>query len=167
MKRLLLSLCLLGPALATYSGAETPALIEARKALSEKIPQVAEQKLRTLLAEKDIAAPDQSSARELLAQALLDSGKHDEALEIAKQLNPTAENAVLRANIHVALGRWEEALPLYQQGIPETSARVGEAEALQALGRTTEAVGLLEALVKSNIGGNPLRLRLASLLTEV
>lgn len=167
MKRLLFSVFLLGLLNPGLIRAQAPALGEARKALAEKIPQVAVQKLRTLLEAPQLAEADRSAAQDLLAEALLASGKYEEALEAAKKLTPTAANAILRANMHAAIGRWEEALLLYREGAAEPGAQVGEAEALQALGRTKEAVELLEKLVKSGFGGNTLRLRLASLLTEM
>ncbi len=142
-------------------------LSEARKAIAEQIPQVAVQKLKDALDAPIISEREAAVARELLAEALLASSKHEEALEVARTLNANATNAVLRANIRAVLGRWEEALPLYREGAPATAARIGEAEALHALGRTGEAVGVLEGLVDSGQRQNALRLRLASLLTEI
>ena len=139
--------------------AQTATIEQARKALAENIPQVAVYKLRRFLDTPALAATEQNAARELLAEALLNGGQVEEALEASRKLSPTAENAVLRANIHAALGQWEEALRVYGE-CKGLKAQVGEVEALHALGRDLEAVALLEKLVNDGAAANPLRFAL-------
>ncbi|MGV3531772.1 MAG: tetratricopeptide repeat protein, partial [Chthoniobacteraceae bacterium] len=165
MRRLGLSTLVLAAACSLLQ-AEPPAIEQARKALSEHIPQVAVYKLRRFLDAPSLPSEEQIAARHLLAEALLDGGQVEEAAEAARKLPANAENAVLRASVAAALGQWEDALRIYREG-SGLQAQVGEVEALHALNRDVEAVALLEKLVRGGAGANPLRLRLASLLTEV
>ena len=81
---LLLSLCLATTALR----ADEPALlVEARQARAEAIPQVAVQKLRTLLRTSDLPAEIKHAARYELAASLLAAEELDEAESVVQPID--------------------------------------------------------------------------------
>jgi tetratricopeptide (TPR) repeat protein len=171
MKAILL-LSVLGFSLPAFA-VEPASVREARRALSEGIPQVAIVKLETALRAADFPADERATALRLLAEAQLAAQKPEAALETLRPLGAFSDTAarLLRAHAHAALGHWEEALAIYQalNSVPDipVSSIVGEAECLQARGRTAEAVATLEKLVASGGASLPARLRLASLLVEL
>jgi tetratricopeptide (TPR) repeat protein len=156
----------------TLIGAEHPSLTQARRALSEGIPQVAIHTLSSALATPGLSPAERPVVRRLLAEAHLSAGDSAAALETLSTF-PEADSAaaLLRAHAFAAEGRWSEALPVYQSlngrlGVPSAAA-VGEAESLQAVGQTAEAIAVLERLVRAEQAGPAARLRLAALLLEV
>ena len=155
--------------LLTHSfAAESPALLQARQALAENIPQVAVVKMKAALAAKDFPVDQRIAALRLLAEAQLAGGQAEDALATLQPLADSPEVALLRAHSHASLGRWAEALALYQKlARHPVAAAVGEAESLQALGRTSEAVAVLQQLAAGEGGTPAIRLRLASLLVEL
>lgn len=166
-RRLLpLFLCLATTAL----GANDPALlVEARQARAEAIPQVAIQKLRTLLKAGDLAEDVKRTANYELAAALLASEELEEAEAVVQPLAEAGDPAsrLLQAQILAEGGRWEDALPIYQSlsksAAVDEAAQLGVVECFQALGRLHHATSALEkftAAYPANIGA---RLRLASL----
>jgi tetratricopeptide (TPR) repeat protein len=150
--------------------ANDPALlVEARQARAEAIPQVAVQKLRTLLKTGDLAEDIKHAASYELAASLLAAEELDEAETIVQPLAEAGDPAsqLLQAQILAQGGRWADALPIYQSLATSTvvgeAAQLGVVECLQALGRLPQATAALEqftAVYPANVGA---RLRLASL----
>lgn len=153
--------------------ADEPALLTAaRRALAESAPQIAIQKLRTLLDQKELSAPARVDAIVLLAEAQLADGQHDSALATIAPLSANRSDArLLRAQIFADAGRWIEALPAFRACTTgpnaPLAARLGEAEALQALSRTPEAVTVLEGVVRQAPENITIQLRLASLYVDL
>src|SRR5688572_6405829 len=115
-RRLLASLFCSSAALALH--APDPALlVEARRARAESVPQVAIQKLRTLLKTPGLAEDVRQTVNRELAEALLSSGDVEEASTVIQPLAATGGSAVqlLQAEILLRAGRWTEALPIYQK----------------------------------------------------
>lgn len=163
----LLFLLTCGPATA-----EPPLLSSARRALAESAPQIAIEKLHTLLKSSKLAPADHDGAILLLAEAQLAAGQHDDAINTVASLAATSPTArLLKARTLADAGRWLEALPLFQAcgREPETAlaAHLGEAETLQALNRTPEATTLLESVIHEAPENIPIRLRLAGLYIEL
>ncbi|HYR59078.1 MAG TPA: tetratricopeptide repeat protein, partial [Chthoniobacteraceae bacterium] len=159
---------------ASAAPAAEPALLaSARRALGESAPQIAIEKIHAWLASASPAAPERDATQQLLAQAQLAAGLHDEALATIEPLaasgNPAAR--LLKASAFAAAGRWFDALPLFQEAArrPDAplSAKLGEAESLQALGRVPEAVEVLEIVVKQAPKNVTAQLRLAALYVEL
>lgn len=151
---------------------EPTLLTGARRALAESAPQIAIQKLRTLLERNELTAAARVHAIVLLAEAQLADGRHDEALATISPLPATRSDALLlKARILADAGRWIEALPAFRACTvapnAPLAARLGEAEALQALGRTPEAVAVLEGVVSSAPENITANLRLASFYVEL
>ncbi|HSI15269.1 MAG TPA: tetratricopeptide repeat protein [Chthoniobacter sp.] len=172
MTRRLLSLFL---SLATTAwAANTPALlVEARQARAEAIPQVAIQKLRTLLKTGDLAEEIQHAASLELAAALLAAEELEEAESVVQPLADAGDPAsrLLQAQILAQGGRWADALPIYQSlaGSADVgeAAQLGAAECFQALGRLNHAAAALEKFIAAfpaNVGA---QLRLASLWIDL
>ena len=153
--------------------AEPSLLVEARKARAESIPQVAIQKLRTLLATKDLPADQRRVANSELAASLLAAGEGEEALWVIQPVSATGDvdARLLEAEIFAQAGRWPEALPIYQElaARPEApaAARLGLAESFQALGQTAKAVETLESFVRAYPQPTGAALRLASLCIDL
>jgi TolA-binding protein len=168
------SLFVIFPLLLSLSAvAEEPALLSsARRALAESVPQIAIEKIRTLLKDSALAPTDRESARLLLAEAQLAAGQHDDALAtLAPLVAKSSDARLLKARALADAGRWIEALPLfkssgYEPNAPLT-ARLGEAETLQALSRTPEAAAVLENVVRETPKNIAARLRLAGLYIEL
>ncbi len=144
--------------------AEPELLTEARRALAESIPQIAIRKIEALRAGAKLGAEDRTAATLVLAEALLDAGRHAEALRtiepLASQENPAAHS--LHAHILAADGRWAEALPIYDR----LDAKLGLAESLHATERTEDAIAVLDSYVRANLRATTAQLRLAGLLVE-
>jgi len=153
------------PLCSTSAAAEPVLLTEAKRALGENIPEVAMHKLQALLATKDLSAADRLSATLLLGQALKNEELYDDALSVIQPAIDSGEPAaiLLRANILAGAGHWDEALALYREmgARSDASAKAGEAECLHALGRTAEAIMVVDPMVRNNVGGTAMRLRLA------
>ena len=173
-KRALLACVLLSSFVIRHpSFAATPPLItEARQAIAEDIPEVAIEKLRRALALLPVGDEDRTAALALLAEAQLDTGRADAALDTLAQITPgdDARTVRLRALSLMALGRWDEALVQFQKlaarDTEKLAAFVGKAECLQSLGRTQEAADVLRPLATSKTAQAALRLRFASLLVD-
>jgi outer membrane protein assembly factor BamD (BamD/ComL family) len=155
------------------SAAEPPALAQARRALTEEIPQVAIAIIQSALNNPGFPANERPAARRLLAEAQLAAEDPDAALETLSVFTDSTDTAatLLRAHAYAGLDRWSEAFAIYQAlngrpGVPSAAA-VGEAESLQALGRTGEAVAVLGRLVDAGQANPAARLRYAALLVEV
>ena len=151
--------------------AEPDLLTEARRALAESIPAIAVRKLETLRADAGISPQDRAAATLLLGEALLDSGRQAEALQLIGPHSATGDSAAkLLAHILASSGRWSEALPIYKllasRADPPPAAKLGLAESLQATGRADEAIAALYSYVRENPRAITARLRLASLLAD-
>jgi len=157
----------------TIVRADDSPLDQARRALTEGIPQIAIHQIQGALASPTFPPKDRPAARRLLAEAQLVTGDPAAALETLAEFTDSSDSAatLLRAHAYAAGGRWPEALAIYEALSGEAGAPVeailGEAESLQALGRTSEALPVLEALVKSGRATIAAQLRRASLLVEV
>jgi tetratricopeptide (TPR) repeat protein len=149
-KRALLACVLLSSFVIRHpSFAATPPLItEARQAIEEDIPEVAIEKLRRALTLLPVGGEERTAALALLAEAQLDTGRADAALDTLGQITPgdDARTVRLRALSLMALGRWDEALVQFQKlaarDTEKLAAFVGKAECLQSLGRTPAPVCL-------------------------
>jgi TolA-binding protein len=159
-------------ALALHAHAEPPLLVEARRARAESIPQVAIQKLRTLLKADDLPEETRRAANHELVRALLDAGEVEEALWVNEpQVKAGSSTArLLQADILSHGGRWSEALPIYQMLTDEkdvaAAAQLGVAESFQALDQTARAIDALEKVSAAHPDNTGVRLRLASLLID-
>ncbi len=158
-------LCLVTAALR----ADDPALlVEARQARAEAIPQVAVQKLRTLLGTRDLPPEIKHAAGYELAAALLAADELDEAESVVEPLAQAGDPAarLLQADILTRDGRWVEALPIYQAlaAVAEVgeAAQLGTVECLQGLGRIRHAAAALEKFTAAHPANTGARLRLAS-----
>ena len=157
--------------LATHA-AEPALLTEARQALAESIPQVAVQKLKSLLATPDLPPAERMAAQLELGAAFFAAGKDDEAFAAVQSLADAGDAAarLLGAEVMARAGRWAEALALFQDlsaaPAAPAAARLGFVESAVALGRTPEAVVALESFVREEPGFRPAQLRLAGLLIE-
>jgi outer membrane protein assembly factor BamD (BamD/ComL family) len=157
---------------AVLHAAEPALLIEARRARAESIPQVAIQKLRTLLQANDLPEDTRRTVNYELASSLLAGGELEEAQWIVQPLAEAGGNEarLLQAQILSQSGRWSEALAIYQKLAvnPEAgTAQLGMVECLQALGQTASAVGTLEKFVAAHPNNTAAQLRLASLLVDL
>jgi tetratricopeptide (TPR) repeat protein len=152
------------------SFAAHPSLDSARRALSERIPEVALAELKIAMALPDFPESERRAALVLSAEAQLLSGKSADALVSLSGL-AGRDVTLLRAHALGAEGRWEEALTHYIEledvEAAPLSARLGHAEALQILGRTPEAVTVLEKLIASGKATPSVRLRHAGLIIEL
>jgi len=167
-----LLLSLLSLLTTALTAAEPTLLVEARRARAESIPQVAIQKLRTLLKTADLPADTRQVASRELAGALLAAGEVEEALWVTQPMAEAGESAaqLLQAEILAHAGRWSEALPLYQKLVADAdrgaAAQLGVAESLQALGQTAKAIAVLENFSAAHPANTGVQLRLAGLLVE-
>ncbi|MEP6670936.1 MAG: tetratricopeptide repeat protein [Chthoniobacter sp.] len=168
-----LLLLFLGLATAVLRADDPALLVEARQARAEAIPQVAVQKLRTLLRTGDLPAEIKHAARYELAASLLAAEELDEAESTVQPLAETGDVAsrLLQAEIFTHEGRWADALPVYQA--LASSAELGEAaqlgtvECFQGLGRIQHAATALEKLTAAYPANTGARLRLASLWIDL
>jgi outer membrane protein assembly factor BamD (BamD/ComL family) len=167
-----LPIFILGFVVAALQAAEPPLLVEARRARAESIPQVAIQKLRTLLKTKDLPEDLRRTASHELASALLAGGETEEALWVIQPLAESGEKTArfLQADILAHAGRWAEALPLYQGLTKEAdltdAAHIAVVECFQALGQTASAIRELEKFVALHPANTGAQLRLAGLLVD-
>ena len=160
-------------AIAGNSPAADPALLtEARQALAESIPQVAVQKLKTLLAKPGLPPAERVTAQRELGAAYFAAGNNDAALAAVQVLADGGDSAarLLRAQVLARAGRWDEALALFHElaakaDAPAT-AQLGLVESRAALGQTAEAVAALESFVREHPQSTAAALRLAGLLLE-
>ena len=159
--------------LRSFACAAEPALLtEARQALAESIPQVAVQKLKTLLAAPGLPPAERAAAQRALGAAFFAAGQNDEALAAMQPLADADDAAarLLRAEVLARMGRWDEARALFQElaaqpGAPD-AAQLGLVESRAALGQTAEAVAGLEAFVGGHPQSTAAAVRLAGLLME-
>lgn len=162
MKRRWLILLLAVPVIA---GAEEDPLREARAALNEGLPAVAEQKIRAL------SPQEQSGALLLLGQALLAKGEPAAALEAVRPLAEEGRVSLVIGRASAALGQWDEALTAFQAAEKEPevqdAAVMGEVGALEALGRFAEAIEVLRRARTEQEADAETGLLLARLLMEI
>lgn len=149
--------------------AEEARLAEARKAMSEGLPQVAIYKLSQPLPGQ--TPEDRKAMGLLLAQALVAAGRPQEALYILEKTPEPRdeETSFLLANAYAATGRSESALKLYQN-LAETSgsafraqAVIGLSRMLTALQKEPQAIEALTNYAKEGQGANVHALELARL----
>ncbi|MEQ1853930.1 MAG: BTAD domain-containing putative transcriptional regulator, partial [Chthoniobacteraceae bacterium] len=117
-REFLMALAAISGALLLPVAAAEPALItEARRALSEQIPQAAIVKLQAALADATLGDADRLNAGVLLAEAQLHGGRANDAIETLSILNIPADTHArqLRALALSSLGRWSEALALFRE----------------------------------------------------
>ncbi|MDR3404452.1 MAG: tetratricopeptide repeat protein [Chthoniobacter sp.] len=159
-------LCL---ATAALQADEPALLVEARQARAESIPQVAVQKLRTLLQTPDLSAEIKHAAHYELAASLLAAEELDEAESVVQPLAEAGDPAsrLLQAEILAHDGRWAEALPIYQSLATSKElgevAQLGAVECFRGLGRNRPAAAALEQFTAAYPANTAARLRLASL----
>jgi tetratricopeptide (TPR) repeat protein len=163
---LFLTLCL---AAAALPAAEPALLTEARQARAESIPDVAVQKLRTLLQDTALPSDVKHTASYELAASLLAADELEEAQEIVQPLAATGEpqSLLLQAGIFARDARWVEALPIYQKleriaGVRD-AAQLGTVECWQALGNVDQAATALEKFANAHPENSAAHLRLAGL----
>jgi len=147
------------------------ALRSAEQAITDKVPEVAAQKLNAFLASSAALDPvlrDRAEAD--LTKATLDSG--DAAGALSRLDFPANDTERFeKAEALSALGRWDDAEPLYSQVASDgpspllVPATLGQAEALHALNRAPEAISLLASL-ESRHSSTLVRLRLAEMYIE-
>jgi outer membrane protein assembly factor BamD (BamD/ComL family) len=168
-----LPVCVLLLCAASLLAQEPSALAEARRALSEDIPQVAIIKLTEVLDGPGLSNEQKTTALRLLAEAQLGAGEADSALATLQELpEPTTpRDLLLRANVEVSNGKLRDALAHYEalaaQPDAPIAATLGIAESLQMLGRTEEAVITLHKLLAKGSGSVAAELRLISLYIEL
>ena len=156
----------------TLQAAEPVLLVEARRARSEAIPQVAIQKLRTLLKTGELPPETSIAVTYELAGALMEAGETEEALWIIQPLAEAGEGAalLLQAAIFTSAGRWSEAGPIYEKLMKERTfaaeAQLGAAECWQALNQPAKAIEALGRFVAKHPGHSGAKLRLAGLLID-
>ena len=136
----------------TAHAAEPALRTEARQALAESIPQVAVQKLKTLLAKPGVPPAERVAAQLELGAAYFAAGKNEEAFAAVQALADSGDAAarLLRAELLARTGRWEEALTLFQELAAKAdapaAAQFGLVESQAALGQSlhgqTVCVGL-------------------------
>ena len=172
MKRKTFTVLVLAAAAPFAHAADPVLLTEARQALAESIPQVAVQKLKTLLAKTGVPPADRRAAQLALGAAYLAAENDEAALAAVQVLADEGDAAarLLRAQVFARAGWWKEALALFGElaapaDAPD-AARLGLAESRAALGRTAEAVAALEAFVRDQPQHPAAALRLAGLLIE-
>jgi tetratricopeptide (TPR) repeat protein len=148
---------------------DPPLLVEARQARAEGLPQVAMQKLRTLLKTGELPAETHRAASYELAASLLAAEELEEAESIVQPLAETGDlpSRLLQAEIYARNGRWKDALPIYQALASSAeigeAAQLGAAECFQAMGQTNQAAAALERVTAARPANIGARLRLASL----
>ena len=105
-------------AVAPFAHAADPALLtEARQALAESIPQVAVQKLKTLLAKTGVPPADRRAAQLALGAAYL-AAENDEAALAAVQTLADEDDAaarLLRAQVFARAGWWKEEIAAVEE----------------------------------------------------
>ncbi|HEY3899788.1 MAG TPA: tetratricopeptide repeat protein [Chthoniobacter sp.] len=167
---LFLILCL---AVGTLRAADPALLAEARQARAEGIPEVAVQKLRTLLQAAGLSSETKDVATYELAVSLLAAGELEDAQSAVEPLAGTRDPKVLllQADILAHEARWPQALAAYRKlsaSAPVAeAAQLGAVECLQALGRIEEAAANLGKFTGSHPENVEARLRLASLWIDL
>lgn len=163
----LIQLVFLSVGIVATAVAAHPVLASARRALDERIPEVALEAVSRAIGTLGFPAEDTDGAKLLMAEAQLRLGKSDDALAVLTPMTGKAAT-LLRAHALASARRWNEALPFYEElGDVPVSAAVGRAEALQMLGRRAEAVAVLGKLIGSGNAPVSVRLRHAGLLAEL
>ncbi len=172
MRRKTFTLLIFFPGVPFALAADFALLTEARQALAESIPQVAVQKLRTLLAKPGVPPAERATAQLELGAAFFAAGRNDEALAAVQALADGGDRGarLLRAQVLARIGRWEEAHALFAEitthGDAPAAARLGLVESHVALGRAADAVAALEAFVRAHPQSTAAPLRLAGLLID-
>lgn len=171
--RALARIAVLSLAFATALHADEPSLLtEARKVRGEGIPEVAVQKLRTLLKSTGLAEEVRRAANYELADALLAGGHFEEAQRTIQPFAEAGENRarMLVADIQMRVGQWAQALELYQELMQDDAskdtAQLRAAECFHALGQTKQAIEVLKKFVAAHPGNTGAQLRLAGLLVD-
>ncbi|MDQ6807988.1 MAG: tetratricopeptide repeat protein [Verrucomicrobiota bacterium] len=151
---------------------EFPDVTAAARPLADGVPQVAVVRLRELLTH-DLSPAEASAARQKLAEALIDAGQPQKALELLDgAAQDSSEVEFLRAQALASLERWEEALPAYHRVAEDSAspvhddAKMGEAESFRALGRADDALRTLASLQRVPRWRVRAQLRSAGLLID-
>ncbi|HEY3601455.1 MAG TPA: tetratricopeptide repeat protein [Chthoniobacterales bacterium] len=169
-RHLLIGLALL-VSLGEFSRADTVgALQNATAPLDAGVPEVAIERLQTLLAQNPSADLRQISTVKL-AEAFVRTAKPEQALErlSGPALTKSSQAEFWRAQALAALGRWAEALPFYREVAADqkfgqrAEATLGEAESLRALRRYDEAIAVLQSLERFPNWGTRAKLGIANL----
>ncbi|MEO8043977.1 MAG: tetratricopeptide repeat protein [Spartobacteria bacterium] len=137
----------------TVRAQEKETLPSALAPLEDGVPEVAIERLQNFLGQNP-AAPERAIARHRLAEALVRTGRLEEALQIFADpaLTNDAESTFWRAQALAGLDRWASALSLYRQVAADSKSKLrneaafGEAEALRALGQKNESMRVLRSL---------------------
>ena len=161
-------LAFLYTALAATAAASHPVLASARRALDERIPEVAMEEISQSVKALDFPPEDLDAAKLLMAEAQLRLGKSEDALVLLEPMRGKPAT-LLRAHALSVGRRWREALSYYEELWEDApiSVALGQAESLQMLNRRPEAVAVLEKLIATGKAPISARLRHAGLLAEL
>jgi TolA-binding protein len=148
-------------------------LAEAAAPLAQGVPEIAVERLETLL-KKDLPDPEWRAVAEKLAEAHVGAKQDEAALVLLAdpRLHDLPWAKFWRAQAFANLHRWADALPLYEQlEADETSsyhkaATFGAAEMLRVLGRPDEALTKFHVLTHDKEWGTRAQLRLAKLYID-
>ena len=131
---------------ASVLSSQAAALDEAKNALKHGLPSIAIQILTSLEAHGEPTPPTHESTL-LLAQALIEAGQADEAIN---RLDPSTEDVaerILLARAFSALEDWEKALPHYAACVEDPllveEALAGQARVLRNSGHPADAQAVL------------------------
>ncbi len=172
MKRKTFIVLVLAASAPCVHAADPALLTEARQALAESIPQVAVQKLKTLLAKPGGPPAERRAAQLELGAAYFAAGDNDAALAAVQKLADESDVAarLLSAQVLARTGRWKEALALFEELATQpdapSSVRLGLVESHAALGQLTVAIAELEKFVRDQPQHPAASLRLVGLLIE-
>ena len=135
---------------ASVLSSQAAALDEAKNALKHGLPSIAIQILTSLEAQGEPTPPTHESTL-LLAQALIEAGQADEAIN---RLDPSTEDVaerILLARAFSALEDWEKALPHYAACVEDPllveEALAGQARVLRNSGHPADAQAVLEPVL--------------------
>jgi outer membrane protein assembly factor BamD (BamD/ComL family) len=145
-------------------------IAEAARPMDEGVPEVAVSRLQKLVG----TSPNETAAKEKLAEALVAARQPSEALRLLEEpaLRDSVTANVLRAQALTQLHRYEQALPFYEavaqdRGASQRmAAAFGIAETLRALGRKDESIRAYAAVEHDVRFGLEARLRQAELLID-
>lgn len=159
-------------ALAALAHAALPEIEHARRNLAEGLPQIAAEKIRRVLRQPKLSAPDRRDATLILAESLLEDDQAEAARKTVRELSNACDEAaqLIEAHALARQGEWPEALQAYgaiaSRPDAPVSVKLGQAEALQALGSSARALAVLQPLLSDKKTSVSVRLRAASLYVE-
>ena len=149
-------------------------LAQASAPLSEGVPEVAVERLQTLL-NRNLPDAEWRAVAEKLAEAQVAAKEPEDTLVLLAdaRLRELPWAKFWRAQAFAGLNRWADALPLYEElAVDEASpfrvaATYGSAEMLRALGKREDALRKLNLLFHNKEWANRAQLRAAELYIEM